>query len=174
VAGRGLILRRSGKNPFVFGKTDKSDFVLVPAVAFFAYAILASVLSLPFPRVLLTNFFTNHVLAIIGLIICFGSLVWFALTLKAFGQSFRVGIDESTKDKLIVSGTFAISRNPLYLAVLAFIAGMILIHPNLIACIALVFFFAMTHRQIIREERFLKSHYGAEYEEYCRKVRRYF
>jgi protein-S-isoprenylcysteine O-methyltransferase Ste14 len=174
VAGRVLMLRRSGRNPFVFGKADKSEFILVPAVAFFVYAVLASVFSLPFPQVLLTDFFSNGILAWTGLIICFASLIWFALTLKAFGQSFRVGIDESTRDKLVVSGTFAISRNPLYLAILAFIAGMFLIHLNFVACIALVFFFVMINRQIRKEESFLRVHYGEEYEEYCRRVRRFF
>jgi hypothetical protein len=32
----------------------------------------------------------------------------------------------------------------------------------------------MIHRQILRKEKFLKAHYGADYESYCRKVRRYF
>jgi len=173
VVGRGVMLRRRGTNPFVFGATDKSDFLLVPAVAFFFYAILASVFSLPFPKVLLTSFFPNQALGWIGIIICFASIVWFAFTLKAFGTSFRVGIDEKTEDKLITTGTFRVSRNPIYVAILAFILGMILIHTNLTACIALAFFSVMTYRQILREEKFLKIHYGQEYEEYCRKVRRY-
>ena len=29
------------------------------------------------------------------------------------------------------------------------------------------------HRQILREEIFLRAHYGAEHKAYCRKVRRY-
>jgi len=173
VAGRGVMLRRRGKDPFVFGVTHKSDFLLVPAVAFFFYAILASVFALPFPKVLLTSFFPNQAIGWIGIIICFASIVWFAFTLKTFGDSFRIGIDEKTKDKLITTGTFKISRNPIYVAVLAFIFGMILIHTNLIACIALAFFAVMTYRQILREEKFLKIHYGQEYEEYCKKVRRY-
>ena len=172
-AGRGLMLRRRGKNPFVFGRTHKSDFLLVPAVAFFFYAILASVFLLPFPEFLLFSLFSNQILSWIGIIICYASLVWFALTLKTFGESFRIGIDEDTKDKLVTTGTFSLSRNPLYLAMLAFVTGMILIHSNLVACIAMVFFAIMINRQISREEAFLKIHYGSEYEEYCQKVRRF-
>ena len=172
-AGRGMMLRRRGINPFVFGETDKSDFLLLPVVAFMIYAILTPVFSLPFPMILLKSFFTNTVISWIGIILCFASLLWFALTLKAFGTSFRIGIDESTPDKLITSGTFALSRNPLYVAMLFFITGMLLSHPNIVACAALIFFSIIIRRQILREEKFLRKHYGAEYEEYCRKVRRY-
>lgn len=172
-AGRGIMLRRRGKTPFVFGATDKSDFLLVPFVAFFIYAILASVFPLPFPEILQTSFFSNQITGWIGITICFGSLVWLAFTLKTFGDSFRIGIDESTEDKLITSGTFAFSRNPIYVAFLFFIVGMVLSHLNLVACAALVFFPFMIHRQILREEKFLISHYGSEYKEYCLKVRRY-
>jgi hypothetical protein len=34
---------------------------------------------------------------------CSISLLWFAITLKIFGNSFRVGIDVKTKEKLITS-----------------------------------------------------------------------
>ena len=30
------------------------------------------------------------------------------------------------------------------------------------------------HRQVLREEEYLKRHYGRAYEQYCRLVRRYF
>jgi protein-S-isoprenylcysteine O-methyltransferase Ste14 len=29
------------------------------------------------------------------------------------------------------------------------------------------------HRQVLREEDYLRSHYGAAYEDYCHRVRRY-
>ncbi|MDR2500992.1 MAG: hypothetical protein LBD37_07940 [Treponema sp.] len=37
----------------------------------------------------------------------------------------------------------------------------------------LVILIITIHRQILREEKFLKKHYGNEYEEYCNQVRRY-
>ena len=172
-AGRGAMLRRRGINAFVFGVTDKSDFLLMPVVAFFFYSILASVLGLPLPDVLRKTFFANAVTGWIGIIICYGSLIWLAFALKSFGKSFRIGIDEATQDKLVTSGMFSISRNPVYVAFISFLIGMILIYPNLAACIAFVLFAAAIHRQILREEKFLRGHYGEEYEDYCNRVRRY-
>jgi protein-S-isoprenylcysteine O-methyltransferase Ste14 len=29
------------------------------------------------------------------------------------------------------------------------------------------------HRQVLREEEFLRQHYGREYAEYCNRVKRY-
>ena len=40
--------------------------------------------------------------------------------------------------------------------------------------VAVIIFALAIHRQVLREEVFLLHHYGAEYEEYCERVRRYF
>ena len=172
-SGRGIMLRRRGINAFVFGVTDKSDFLLMPVVAFFFYSILASVLGLPLPNILKRFLFDNVAIEWAGIIVCFGSLIWFALTLKSFGTSFRIGIDEAAPDKLITSGMFGISRNPIYVAFFMFLIGILLIYPNFAACIAFVLFTAAIHRQVLREEKFLQSHYKDEYENYCHRVRRY-
>jgi len=110
---------------------------------------------------------------IIAIIICTISLIWFGLTLKIFGKSFRVGIDENTKENLIVNGTFSISRNPIYVGFLTFFAGIFIAYSNILTSVFLILFFIIIHRQILREEIFLKGHYGNVYNEYCKNVRRY-
>jgi len=172
-AGRGWMLRRRGINAFLFGATDKSDFLLMPAVALFLYSILASAFGLPLPAVLKTPFFIERAVSWLGLAVCAISLVWFALTLRSFGTSFRVGIDEHSADKLVTNGMFALSRNPIYVGFLAFFIGMLLIYPNVVMCVVFALLLAAIYRQILREEKFLRQHYGAEYVEYCRRVRRY-
>jgi protein-S-isoprenylcysteine O-methyltransferase Ste14 len=42
--------------------------------------------------------------------------------------------------------------------------------------ILLIYIFAalwLIHRQVLREESYLRDHYGEEYSEYCGQVRRY-
>jgi protein-S-isoprenylcysteine O-methyltransferase Ste14 len=90
-----------------------------------------------------------------------------------FGNSFRVGIDENTNDKLITNGTFGISRNPIYVSFIAFFLGIFLAYPNITSTIFLISVILLIHRQILREEKFLKGHYGKEYDDYCNHVRRY-
>jgi protein-S-isoprenylcysteine O-methyltransferase Ste14 len=173
VAGRVLMLRKKGIKAFVFAETDKSDLLLVPVLLFFFYTILASVFDLPLPDLLKQPFWPANTSSWFGLALCLTALTGLAATLISFGNSFRVGIDEKTPDKLITGGLFSISRNPIYVCFLLFFLGAFLTTPNLmLICIAGLFALAI-HRQVLREEAFLKTHYGQEYEAYCRRVRRY-
>lgn len=173
VAGRALMLKQRGVKAFVFGATDKSDFLLLPAVAFLVYALLSSAFGWPMPRVLSTPLYRLAAVRWAGLALCYASLCWFALTLKYFGNSFRVGIDEKAPDKLITGGTFSLSRNPIYLAFFMFVTGMLVIYPTAAVLLFAGVLAAAIHRQVLREEAFLRTHYGAAYEDYCRHVRRY-
>jgi len=166
---RAAILRRQGVKAMVFGKTDKSDFLLAIPVLFFVYTLTG----LPLPELLQRRVIDSDIFGWCGAVLCAAALVWFAVTLQNFGRSFRVGIDESTKDKLITSGTFSLSRNPLYVGFDVFFIGQLLIAPNLALLLVAVFFGTVIHRQILREEKFLRAHYGQEYADYCGKVRRY-
>jgi protein-S-isoprenylcysteine O-methyltransferase Ste14 len=170
---RSIILHRHGIKAIVFGVTDQTDFILVPIVLFFFYALTASIFDLPFPNILIKPFWDIIVIDIIAIAICSISLIWFGITLKIFGNSFRVGIDKNTNNKLITNGTFSISRNPIYVGFISFFTGMFLIYSNILMFVFLLFLVIMIHRQILREEKFLREHYGNEYEEYCKKVRRY-
>ena len=177
VLARSLVLRRQGIKALVFGVTDKSDFLIIPVIAFFFYSLLAGIFNFPYPKFLTASFWKTESLQIlmtwIAIFICTASLVWFAVTLKIFGSSFRVGIDEKTNGKLVTNGTFAFSRNPVYLAFITFFTGIFLAYSGFTIAVFLVLLFMAIHRQILREEIFLKNHYGKEYEEYCRKTRRY-
>jgi protein-S-isoprenylcysteine O-methyltransferase Ste14 len=173
VAFRALMLRKQGIKTIVFGETNKSDFMIVPIVLFFFYGISSSVFDLPFPRILKNYFLENSVLRLCAIVFCSISLVWFFITLRTFGRSFRVGIDENTNDTLITNGTFRLSRNPIYAAFMVFFLGICMAYPTIITIAFLIMIIIVVHRQVLREEDFLKRHYGKEYEEYCGKVRRY-
>jgi protein-S-isoprenylcysteine O-methyltransferase Ste14 len=170
---RAAMLRRHGIKVIVFGVTDKTDFIIVPIVLFFIYALVSTTFNFPFPHILTNIFWENNITTICAIVVCSAGLLWFVVTLKIFGKSFRVGIDENTNDTLITNGTFSISRNPIYLGFITFFMGIFLSYPNIISSVFLVFIVMAVHRQILREEKFLKKRYGVEYEEYCRKVRRY-
>jgi protein-S-isoprenylcysteine O-methyltransferase Ste14 len=170
---RSAMLRRHGIKAIVFGVTDKTDYIIVPIILFCIYGMISSIFDLPFPSILKKLFWDFILFQISAIVICTISLIWFGITLNTFGKSFRVGIDENTTDRLITNGTFSISRNPIYVAFVAFFVGFFLIYPNITSSVLLVFLIAMVHRQILREEKFLKKHYGEEYEKYCKNVHRY-
>lgn len=173
IAAKTALLRKRGVRAMVFGRTDKSDFFLIPVILAIVYAALARSLGLPMLDFLLMPFWTVLVLGWIGLALCILAATGFILTLAGFGDSFRVGIDAEKPPELVTGGMFAISRNPIYLCFLFLLAGLFLIHRNILIAVAVAIFTAAIHRQVIREEKFLEAHYGEEYLAYRKKVRRY-
>jgi protein-S-isoprenylcysteine O-methyltransferase Ste14 len=95
------------------------------------------------------------------------------LSLVSFGKSFRVGIDVDHPDRLVTTGIFAVSRNPIYVGFACVLLGQFLVFPNWVLLIYLMAGIWLFNRQVLREEDFLRKHYGQEYVEYSKRVRRY-
>jgi protein-S-isoprenylcysteine O-methyltransferase Ste14 len=75
---------------------------------------------------------------------------------------------------LVVRGIYRWTRNPMYLAMLLVLIGWACIVSNWAALVMLPFFVATLNRlQIEPEERALHARFGAEFENYRRKVRRW-
>src|SRR5262245_47492093 len=64
-------------------------------------------------------------------------------------------------------------RNPLYVAFSSVLLGQLLVFHNWIVLVYLVAGIWLIHRQVLREEEFLRKQYGQEYVEYCHRIRRY-
>ncbi len=171
VLARVALLRRQGIRAIHFGRLDKKDFLIPPFAAFYFYTVFAAAFGWPAPST--QEFFRSTALAWLGVAFCAAGLLLLLWSLVSFRQSFRIGIDVERPDKLITTGIFAFSRNPIYVAFLLVLAGEFLVFPN---WILLVYFGAaawLIHRQVLREEEYLRAHYGREYSEYCSRVRRY-
>ena len=83
-------------------------------------------------------------------------------------------IPRQTPSALINDGPYRFSRNPIYLADLIILAGCIALFGGLSAvCTLPVFWLVMQHRFILPEEAVLTETFGADYEAYCRSVRRW-
>lgn len=171
VVARIFLLGREGRRAAYFGNLDKKDFIIPPFAFFYFYLVFAN--AFHWPTVSTQVFFRSQVLQWAGVLLCLAGLglVWWSLV--SFGKSFRLGIDTEHPDRLITSGAFAHSRNPIYTAFGLILLGQFLIFPN---WLLLVYLFAgiwLFNRQVLREEAYLKEHYGAEYLAYCQRVRRY-
>jgi protein-S-isoprenylcysteine O-methyltransferase Ste14 len=75
--------------------------------------------------------------------------------------------------RLVTSGVFAFSRNPIYVAFAIILAGQFLIFSNWILLVYTAAAVWLFHRQVRREEEYLQKQYGREYFQYCSRVRRY-
>ena len=171
VLTRVWILRRRGITAMYFGNLDKTDFLIPPFALFYFYLVFAHAFHLS--TVSTHEFFHSEIVAWVGVLFCLAGLSILLWSLISFGQSFRVGIDTEHPDKLITSGVFALTRNPIYVAMILILLGQFLIFSNWILLIYLAAGIWLIHRQVLREEDYLKQHYGKEYLEYSNRVRRY-
>lgn len=77
--------------------------------------------------------------------------------------------------KVVQTGVYAISRNPLYLAGVLFIFGIALALDNLWTLVTLLVSMVLCHYiLIIPEERYLADKFGRDYEKYAASVHRWF
>jgi len=171
VLTRTVMLRRRGVQAMKFGELDKTDFFIPPFALFYFYLVFAA--AFHWPTVSTQEFFHSDVISWTGVALCLAGLSLLLWSLVSFGQSFRVGIDVDHPDKLITTGVFARTRNPIYVAFAAILTGQFLIFPKWVLLLYIAAAAWLFHRQVLREEAFLKQHYGQQYMEYCRRVRRY-
>jgi protein-S-isoprenylcysteine O-methyltransferase Ste14 len=171
VLSRVFLLKRQGVTAMKFGETHRTDFLIPPFALFYLYTIFAAAFG--WPSAGHGQFFQSEAVAWIGVLFCLASLLLMAWSLVSFRQSFRIGIDADRPDVLITDGAFAHSRNPIYVAFLMMATGQFLIFPNLIPLIYLGGAAWLIHRQVLREEEFMRGHYGQAYADYCSRVRRY-
>jgi protein-S-isoprenylcysteine O-methyltransferase Ste14 len=91
-----------------------------------------------------------------------------------FGKPLKVLVGEEPK-KLVASGIYKYSRNPMYAGVLLTVLGQALFFQRLILVHYFIFLFIFFHLVVIMiEEPHLRKKFGKEYEEYRKKVRRWF
>ena len=171
VLARAAMLRRQGVRALDFGKQDRRDFLIPPFAFFYFYLVFADAFG--WPTVSRQTLFASGAAAWLGVALCLAGLLFLFSSLVSFGTSFRVGIDERNPDKLVTGGVFAWSRNPIYVAFWWILLGQFLVLPDWLRLVYLAAATWLFHRQVRREEAYLAERYGAEYADYCGRVRRY-
>jgi len=95
-----------------------------------------------------------------------------ALAIIGLGKSLKVGLPD-TATTLKTRGIYSFSRNPLYTGVYLITIGSVLYFPDLINFSFTIFSIYIHHQIIKSEENFLKERFGAQWEDYRLRVRRY-
>ncbi|HEV8630901.1 MAG TPA: isoprenylcysteine carboxylmethyltransferase family protein [Thermoanaerobaculia bacterium] len=87
----------------------------------------------------------------------------------------RGGLDKKVyADSLVVDGFFSHSRNPLYVGNYLALVGMLVLHNSLVGYAVGLPFFTFAYLSIVAaEESFLRDKFGAQYDDYCRRVPRF-
>ena len=99
---------------------------------------------------------------------------WNGWSLYLFGRHRTGLLPGQPTQSMIETGPYRLSRNPLYVGLLAAYAGLALLAPTFWG---LVLFPAavllVRWGAVIPEERFLRRRFGAAYDDYTRRVRRW-
>lgn len=97
----------------------------------------------------------------------------FLLSVLCMKDSWRAGIPDKDKTELVTTGIYRYSRNPAFLGFDFMYIGVLLLYGNLLTFGFSVFAIVMLHLQILQEERYLESTFGAPYRAYKKRVFRY-
>ena len=105
------------------------------------------------------------------------ALTGFAATLAAqtgMGASWRIGVDPDDRTDLVTGGVFAHVRNPIFTAMVAAQAGVVLMVPTWISVLALLALVAAVQLQVRAvEEPYLRAVHGADYAAYAARAGRF-
>jgi protein-S-isoprenylcysteine O-methyltransferase Ste14 len=104
---------------------------------------------------------------------CGWPLILAGLWLGAWAVRAAGGVDLDRPDQLVGRGPYARSRNPMYLAWTLGYVGIALVAGSAWALLLLPVVLAVTHVEVVREERSLERRFGAAYRSYRASVRRY-
>jgi demethylmenaquinone methyltransferase/2-methoxy-6-polyprenyl-1,4-benzoquinol methylase len=109
----------------------------------------------------------------LGLAAAVAGVGFYVLALRELGEAWRFTIDRQRMGRLVTTGVFAFTRNPIYLALTGIALGVSLALGSgsltLLACAAPCYF----QHLIRREEHFLGAHYDEAYAAYRAGVPRW-
>lgn len=147
-------------------KMNIQPFLLMLALlagqyVFGRYPSFALILARPIGFVAVSIFMLGFLLMAVGAV----TLLWKRTTIHP----------GHTPQTLVTRGLFALTRNPIYLGMLLILTTIPLMatQPRLFV-FTLAFFLIMNFYVIPREERIIRAGFGANYDDYCQRTRRWF
>jgi Putative protein-S-isoprenylcysteine methyltransferase len=115
----------------------------------------------------------SNLVNIVGLLVITAGIIFFCVAAITMKNSWRVGIDKTTKSKLITEGIYKYSRNPAFVGFYLMFIGLFFVYLDLITLIVAMFNIYAMNRLVIEEEKHLEEMFGEEYISYKGKTPRY-
>jgi len=149
---------------------DNPGVIAPPPLIYAGPLAVGLLLNLKFPL----RFMPRKVAAILGVTLIGASV---ALVSQAFQRMRRAGTNVNPTEPatvLVTEGPFKFTRNPLYLSLTLFYAGVATLVNALWAILLLPIVLFVVNREVIeREERYLERKFGEQYMKYKGRVRRW-
>jgi len=112
--------------------------------------------------------------AAIVLVLMLAAVWLFDASSRAMGKNWALVARTLTDHTLVQTGPFAIVRNPIYVALFAFMIAMAIAFGHTRNLILGVPLYALgTWMRVAHEERLLRAQFGAAYEDYAARVKRF-
>ncbi len=110
----------------------------------------------------------------LGGVLIGGAVVLFALSIIEFRKHATTVLPHEIPSALIQSGIYKRSRNPIYLADVLLLAGLILRWDAVLALPLIpIFLWVLERRFVIPEEKQMRRQFRLQYASYCNKTRRW-
>ena len=149
---------------------DRPGVLVLPPIVYFGSLVLGTVLEFVRPMDLPVPVAVRWVAALVA-------VAGFVLGLRARGAFERAGTKVDPRQPattLVASGPFRFSRNPMYVSMTVCYLGIAIATRVAWFLVLLVPMLVVMHWGVVlREERYLSGKFGAPYDEYRRRVRRY-
>ena len=112
--------------------------------------------------------------SLLGSLFCGLGIGLTVLAQYQMGPAWRIGVQENEQTRLVVQGLYARCRNPIYLGILMFGFGLLLLMPHLFMLISAIVAYGSIELQVrFVEEPYLKRWHGGAFDHYVRTVNRY-
>lgn len=173
-----IVWRRTGERTFHLRSSETAhDFVgrlyRLITLASAIVIVLYSLYEPGYQKLVPIPWLQNNTFTLVGcgMLIC--SLLFILIAQLQMGNSWRIGIDQENETKLVQTGLFRFSRNPIFLGVRLNLLGFLLVLPNAFTLVILVLGDVILQIQVRMEEEFLTQQHGESYEAYKRSVPRW-
>tara|TARA_B100001769_G_C22037827_1_gene557711 strand:+ start:137 stop:595 length:459 start_codon:yes stop_codon:yes gene_type:complete len=115
-----------------------------------------------------------YIINLIGVIFIILAPIIFFSSRNAFYAYNENPLPQTDTDKIIKTGIYAYSRNPIYLSFVLFHFGMFLTFENIMYFLCSIgLFFWLNNLIILEEEKFLESKFKDEFHRYCQSVNKW-
>ncbi len=147
----------------------------MPSRLYPPHYLLLSILSIVGIDSLLQMPFVSSAIALVGgLLFLLSGIVLAASAARLFSKAKTGIVPFSESTKLVVSGAYRFTRNPMYLGMFFCLIGVTLLVNNVLGLLVLLlFFFIIRQKFVLKEEVQMQETFGDDYAQFKARIRRW-